>query len=193
MNSTLNQFLLLLSNSLNFLISSLGSKFPVERFSYCWSYFPVDKVPLPLNLLVMSTIPLLQSRKAFIWAKHNSGNSFFNSGSSRHFLGVFLSIITQGDLCRQTATAFLWSLQLAPMLSYSIIGSMVLFNCSEVGWENRKAVTWVKKYGCFSPKNTLYGYRARNVMQGHRRWELSQSSAGDTWYIGYMYTLNWLY
>ena len=60
----------------------------------------------------MSNIPFLHSMNARKLAIHNSGRSFFNSGSDKHFLGVFLSIRTQGDLCKQIARAFFWSLQL---------------------------------------------------------------------------------
>lgn len=95
-----------LFNKSNLCISSLASKLPVQSFSYCSSYLPVDSGALPLSLLVISTIPLLQSRNAFIWAIHSSGKYLFKFGSSKHFCGLFLSIITQGDLCKQIATAF---------------------------------------------------------------------------------------
>lgn len=96
----------------NFLISSRASKSPLDNLSYVSSYFPVDNGALPLILFLMSKNPFRHSMNARKLATHNSGNSFFNSGSVRHSFGVFLWMSTQGDLCRQMARAFFWSLQL---------------------------------------------------------------------------------
>jgi hypothetical protein len=115
-----NHCFLLESKVFNFFISSLGSKSPFESLSYCSSYFPVLKVPLPLILFLISTIPRLHSKNVESWALHKSGSSLASSGLDTHSFGVFLSIITHGDLCRHIATCFNWSLQLATMGSLCI-------------------------------------------------------------------------
>lgn len=106
----LAKFLLSLSS---FLISSCGSKSPLESFSYVSSYFPVDKGAFPLIRFLMSKKPFLHSMNALKFAAQSSGRSFRSSGSVRHSLGVCLWMSTQGDLCRQMAKAFFWSLQLS--------------------------------------------------------------------------------
>lgn len=105
-------------NVFNFFISSLGSNSPSDNFLYCSSYFPVLNVPFPLILFLISTIPLLHSKNVDNCALHKSGSSLLNSGLLTHSFGVCLSIITHGDLCKQIATCFNWSLQLATIFQY---------------------------------------------------------------------------
>lgn len=99
-------------NTSNFFISSRASKSPLDNLSYVSSYLPVDNGAFPLILFLMSKNPFLHSTKALKLATQSSGNSFFNSGLVRQSFGVFRSISTHGDLCRQMARAFFWSLQL---------------------------------------------------------------------------------
>lgn len=102
-NLCLDKFLF---NTSNFFISSWALKLPLDKLSYISSYFPVERGAFPFILFLISNIPFLQSINALKLATHNSGSSFFNFGSVRQSFGVFLSIRTQGDLCKQMAKAF---------------------------------------------------------------------------------------